>query len=307
VDIIYHASYIDEEGMDELEKNKHRHIVAPGINWLYATIYEAGPFGYSFDKAEQVGYRKELEVTIKAMKEMHERGITVLPGGDYGFAWTPHGTYARDLEHFVKLLDFTPMETIIAATAGVAKLFMQEHELGKIQPGYYADCILVDGKPLDDITVLQDHSKLNVIMINGRIHKASNKDFANAVDGSDVVDRSFSTDKAQLKNFITYKDESDKIRVGHLDFDSNMITPLAMFSGAPISSLYQIIELRNAVIPAGESIPLANVKVQAPMNDRDVLAVGKNYAEHAVEFNKSGYDSSDKTDQRKYSRLIRVE
>jgi 2-keto-4-pentenoate hydratase/2-oxohepta-3-ene-1,7-dioic acid hydratase in catechol pathway len=86
-----------------------------------------------------------------------------------------------------------------------------------------------------------------------------------------------------------------------------MITPLAMFSGAPISSLYQIIELRNAVIPAGESIPLANVKVQAPMNDRDVLAVGKNYAEHAVEFNKSGYDSSDKTDQRKYSRLIRVE
>ena len=63
--------------------------------------------------------------------------------------------YARDLEHFVKLLDFTPMEAIVASTAGVAKLFMREHELGKIKEGYYADCILVDGNPLDDIKILQ--------------------------------------------------------------------------------------------------------------------------------------------------------
>lgn len=69
------------------------------------------------------------------------------------------------------------METIISATAGVSKLFMQEHELGKIKPDYYADCILVDGNPLQDITIFQDHDRLNVIMINGRIHKASPKDF----------------------------------------------------------------------------------------------------------------------------------
>ncbi|MCJ1306339.1 hypothetical protein MMC08_009159, partial [Hypocenomyce scalaris] len=172
VDIIYHASYIDDEGMDMLEKAKDRHIVAPGINWLIATLYEAGAFGYSFEKAEQVGYKKELETAIKALREMHRRGITVLPGGDYGFAWTPHGTYARDLQHFVELLDFTPMESIIAATAGVAKLFMRE-DLGKIKPGYFADCILVDGDPLKNIKVLQDHDKLNVICLNGKIHKAA--------------------------------------------------------------------------------------------------------------------------------------
>ena len=48
---------------------------------------------------------------------MHRRGIRVLPGGDYGFAWTPHGTYARDLQHFVERLGFTPMEAILSATA----------------------------------------------------------------------------------------------------------------------------------------------------------------------------------------------
>lgn len=105
---------------------------------------------------------------------------------DYGFAWTPHGTYARDLSHFVKLFDFTPHEAVIAATAGVAKLFMRANELGKVKEGYFADCILVDGNPLEDITVLQDHDKLNIIMINGRVHKAGRREYvAPPVAGQD--------------------------------------------------------------------------------------------------------------------------
>ncbi|PQE16332.1 hypothetical protein CJF32_00006231 [Rutstroemia sp. NJR-2017a WRK4] len=169
VDVIYHASYIDDEGMNMLEAQKHRHIVAP--------VHEASAFGYTHEKAEQVGYKKELEASIRGLREMHKRGIAVLPGGDYGFAWTPHGTYARDLDHFVKYLGFSPMESIMAATAGVAKLFMREHELGKIQPGFFGDCILVDGNPLEDISILQDHDKLNVIVINGRVHKAGQEEY----------------------------------------------------------------------------------------------------------------------------------
>lgn len=164
-------------GMDMLEKKKTKHVVAPGINWIIATLYEAEAFGYPQLKAEQVGYKRELDAAVAGLQEMHRRGIVVLPGGDYGFAWTPHGTYARDLQHFVERLGFTPHEAIIAATRGVAALMMRSQELGRIQPGYFADCILVDGNPLDDITVLQDHSKLNIICINGRIHKAGRKEY----------------------------------------------------------------------------------------------------------------------------------
>ncbi|PQE05251.1 hypothetical protein CJF31_00008777 [Rutstroemia sp. NJR-2017a BVV2] len=177
VDVIYHASYIDAEGMDMLEAQKHKHIVAPAINFLVACTNETSEFGYPRQKATLVGYQKELETSIRCLREMHKRGIVVLPGGDYGFVWTPHGTYARDLHHFVKYCGFSPMESIIAATAGVAKLFMREHELGKIQPGFFGDCILVDGNPLEDITILQDHDKLNVIVINGRVHKAGQKEY----------------------------------------------------------------------------------------------------------------------------------
>lgn len=94
-----------------------------------------------------------------------------------GCQWTPHGTYARDLEHFVKLLGFTPHEAVVAATAGVAALLMRAHELGSIRPGYYADCILVDGNPLDDIAVLQQHDRINIIVINGRVHKAARREY----------------------------------------------------------------------------------------------------------------------------------
>jgi len=114
----------------------------------------------------------EYKTALTAIKNMKSRGITVLPGGDYGFAWTPHGTYARDLQHFVELFGYTPTETLLLATSIPAeRLFMRDHELGKIQEGYLADVILVDGNPLEDIKVLQDVDRISVVVINGRVHK----------------------------------------------------------------------------------------------------------------------------------------
>lgn len=175
VEIIYHASYVDEEGLDMLEAVKDKVFVAPGLNWLVATLYEAGSFGYPQEVAEAAGYKRELEIAIEGLKEMHRRGIRVLPGGDYGFAWTPHGTYARDLQHFVELLDFTPMEAILSATALGGEIMMRPDELGRIQPGYLADLMIIDGNPLDDITILQDIDRITHVMKDGRFHRAPGK------------------------------------------------------------------------------------------------------------------------------------
>ncbi len=171
VDIIYHASFIDDEGMDELERQKDRVFVAPGINWIIATLEDASPWGFTPDLAEQVGYKRELAIAIEGLREMHHRGIRVLPGGDYGFAWTPHGTYARDLAHFVKLLGFTPMEAIVSATKLGGEIMERPTELGQLRPGYLADLLLVDGDPLQDIAILQDRNRLAAIMKDGDFYK----------------------------------------------------------------------------------------------------------------------------------------
>ena len=43
-------------------------------------------------------------------------------GGDYGFAWNPHGDYAKELTFFVKHVGFTPLETITCATKTGAEI-----------------------------------------------------------------------------------------------------------------------------------------------------------------------------------------
>lgn len=101
-------------------------------------------------------------------------------------------------------------------------------------------------------------------------------------------------------NYIAYSDPHalGHERIGHYDAQKSSIQPLSFFSGAPLSNLYQVIEIGESQIkPDGDPIPFSSVKLLAPISGRDILAVGKNYAEHAIEFNTSGYDSSDKVDQ----------
>jgi imidazolonepropionase-like amidohydrolase len=105
------------------------------------------------------------------MKAMLRRGIRVLPGGDYGFAWAPHGENAKDLEYFVKYLSMTPMEALISATRWGGQIMMRK-DLGEIREGWLADLLLVDGDPLANISILQDKSKLLAIMKDGEFAKA---------------------------------------------------------------------------------------------------------------------------------------
>lgn len=102
-----------------------------------------------------------------------------------------------------------------------------------------------------------------------------------------------------LTNYIAFVRPDLKVpRIGHLNWDDTTIQPLSFASGTPLESLYQVIQAgQENLKPTGRPIPLNTVQILPPISGRDILAVGKNYAEHAVEFNKSGYDSSDKVDQ----------
>jgi imidazolonepropionase-like amidohydrolase len=118
-----------------------------------------------------MGYEIELAAAAESLKKMHRRGIRVLPGGDYGFAFTPHCDNARDLEYFVKYLGFTPMEALRSATQLGGEIMMRGKELGQVKEGYLADLLLVDGDPLSNLAVLQDPKKLIAIMKDGVFHK----------------------------------------------------------------------------------------------------------------------------------------
>jgi imidazolonepropionase-like amidohydrolase len=168
---IYHASFADEEALDMLEAAKDRHFVAPGIAWLINTARYAEQWGIKPGSPLTIEYERELEMCVETMKKMHRRGIRICIGGDYGFAWTPQGTNAKDLQTFVEMLGFSPMEAILAATKYGGEIMGMGNELGQIREGYLADLLLVDGDPVANVRVLQEKDRLLAIMKDGKFHK----------------------------------------------------------------------------------------------------------------------------------------
>ena len=168
---IYHASFVDEEALDMLEAAKDRHFVAPGIAWLINTARHAAAWGIKPGSPITIAYERELEACVESMKKMHRRGIRICIGGDYGFAWTPQGTNAKDIQTFVEMLGFSPMEAIQAATKYGGEIMGMADELGLTKEGYLADILLIDGDPLADVRILQDRSRILAIMKDGNFHK----------------------------------------------------------------------------------------------------------------------------------------
>ncbi|MBT4867470.1 MAG: amidohydrolase family protein [Planctomycetaceae bacterium] len=169
--VIYHCDYATPETIDLLEEAKDRIFLAPAIGIIYATVYEAGDWRVTPEVVERMGLIPMLEHCQKVHRELHKRGLRILPGGDYGFAWNPNGNNARDLEHFVTMLGYTGNEVLSAATQLGGQIMGMGDELGLIKEGYLADLLLIDGDPTQDVTLLQTRDNLLMIMQDGQYHK----------------------------------------------------------------------------------------------------------------------------------------
>ncbi|KAI9729167.1 MAG: hypothetical protein M1834_007074 [Cirrosporium novae-zelandiae] len=158
---------------------------------------------------------------------------------------------------------------------------MRKDSVDKVLPGYLADLI-------------RDHDKLEVIMIGGRLYKV----VAIELHVPPAFNRINGMTYHKYTNLVAYEDALGRPRIGHLDLSKATISPLAFRSGTAPSTLYEVIEANEEELQsAGDPFPRDNVRMLPPISGRDVLCVGKNYSEHAKEFNASGYDSSDKVDQ----------
>ncbi len=169
VDVIYHCEHADEEALDLLESVKDRVFVGPAIGLLHAAVHEA-PEG-TINKGVQKGIALGLEAASRAYPEMKKRGIRVVIGGDYGFARTPQGENARDIEHFVNHLGYSPSEALVCATRYGAELMGMGEEAGQVKESFLADLLLVDGDPVADVRLLQRTDRLLAILKGGEFHK----------------------------------------------------------------------------------------------------------------------------------------
>jgi imidazolonepropionase-like amidohydrolase len=167
--ILYHCTYADEEALDLLEAKKDEIFIAPTIGIVQATLDATPPPHFDMTHMKQDA-ATVLEHQQRLVPELRRRGLRLLPGGDYGFPFNPNGRNAWDLELWVRHFGYTAAEALHAATALGGELM--DLPVGRLQPGYLADLLLVDGDPTVDVRVLQDRRRLSAIMQDGRFHRA---------------------------------------------------------------------------------------------------------------------------------------
>ena len=170
VEFIYHATFVTDRTIEALEKVKDKHVVTPAFGLRYNTQYESAPWGITEEVAERIGNKREFDACVENMTKMHKAGIRVLPFGDYGFKMIPLGTDTRDLQHCVNYFGFTPWEALRAATAYGGEMFGDD-KMGQIKPGFLADLIMLDGDPLQDLSLFLDRDRILMVMKDGRYHK----------------------------------------------------------------------------------------------------------------------------------------
>jgi len=171
VDVIYHCESADEEAIDMLESVKDRIFVGPAIGIIYATLHEGEQWGFTHEMAVGFGMQRVIDTTAAVYTQLRKRGVRALIGGDYGFAQTPQGDNARDLKYFVDLMGYSPSEALQCATRFGGQVMGMSSELGQVKEGFIADLLLVDGDPLQDVSIMVPKENLLVIMKDGVMHK----------------------------------------------------------------------------------------------------------------------------------------
>jgi imidazolonepropionase-like amidohydrolase len=162
-DTLEHGTFLDDEALDMLLEGNTP--VVPALQFEQASIVRGREFGLSQRVID--GHQETLEGGAASARRILKAGGRLGMGGDYGFAWNPHGDYAKELSFFVNYVGFSPLETITCATKTGAEIVGRDRAIGTLEPGKLADVLVVDGDVLADIRILEDRSRFLAVMQGG--------------------------------------------------------------------------------------------------------------------------------------------
>lgn len=103
-------------------------------------------------------------MAMRNLKKVADAGVPVVMGTDTG----PPGRFQGYFEHleleYMTQSGLTPMQTLVGATGTAARYLHASDQLGTLEPGRWADFLVLDADPLENI---QNTRKLNSVWIAG--------------------------------------------------------------------------------------------------------------------------------------------
>jgi imidazolonepropionase-like amidohydrolase len=166
VDIIYHASRIDDEGIRAAAGEGSS--ICPSLMLLVNNLEYARPDDPSYDWWPDI-QRRELASASHNLRRAYEAGVPFLSGSETGFAVTPYGEFsARELPVMMQCLGFSASEVLRMATSGNRHMLRDGQEFDSLAPGKLADFVVFDGDPLENIAQLEERQRFLEIWMNGK-------------------------------------------------------------------------------------------------------------------------------------------
>jgi len=166
IDSIEHGVYLNEEIVSLMVKRGVPLI--PTISAMYhieTRGLEAGIPAFAVEKTQRVKPHH-----LNSIRLAREAGVKIAMGTDAGTPFNMHGENTMELKLFVDQ-GFSRGEAIQAGTRIAAEVLGVEGDLGTIEEGKQADLIVVDGNPLEDITLLLKAERISLIMQGGNVVK----------------------------------------------------------------------------------------------------------------------------------------
>ncbi|MGB9671561.1 MAG: amidohydrolase family protein, partial [Candidatus Norongarragalinales archaeon] len=152
VDTIEHGDVLDEEVCKEMVKKNI--IYVPTLS-----IYYVGPWAVEVP-----------EMQLKSFRTAYKTGVKIALGSDaFTEELTPFGKY--NIGEIKRMVDagMSPMDAIVSATRIGAEALGISDKVGAIEEGKTADLLIINGNPLDDITILLEKDNIQIVMKEGKV------------------------------------------------------------------------------------------------------------------------------------------
>lgn len=133
----------------------HEDYTLPALWKFYEPSRQShGSYWLNWGTEQEVQWKENYRLWMTFINEYKNRGGRVTAGSDNGYIYQTYGFgYIRELE-LLREAGFHPLEVIRSATLYGAQALGAEKDLGTVEAGKFADIIIIDANPLENLQLL---------------------------------------------------------------------------------------------------------------------------------------------------------
>ena len=165
VDSIEHGMYLEDDIIEMMLK-KGTYLTPTLV--VLSRIVEAGEKG-GIPPESAAKAKDHSESHVKSFQNAYKAGIKICMGTDAGSPDNYHGDNAYELYLMVKY-GMKEMDALVACTKRAAEALRMQDKMGTLEKGKWADLLVLDGNPLEDIKEFLKKENIKLVMKEGKIH-----------------------------------------------------------------------------------------------------------------------------------------